>query len=265
MPLLYVTHLHLKGLAPTSISVHLAAVRALHVVEGFKEPEIRTPQVNLALKGMLDAHVTTQRKPIDFNMLTEICDVVSNHSNSSMWLAVLCLAFFAGLRSSEYCDSGDPEFQGPSVGHVQFAKDKVMYFTVKRSKTKAQGFTVPLGCTKEQICPVCSMIQYLASRKHDGSLRRNAPLFLYRGSALRAGQVNQFIKKVVQVLGLDPKDYSTHSIRSGAATTAATVGFKDWELQKLGGWKSQVYKQYIREVDDHITGFTTRLTSQTRK
>ena len=263
VPLLYVTHLHIKGLAPSSIAVHLAAVRSLHILAGYKEPVLRTAQVNLALKGMKDTFVTVQKRPIEYDLLKSMCKVVQCYRNAELWTAVWCLAFFAGLRSSEYTHSGDPEIQGPTIDCVQFSTDlKVMYYTVRRSKTKVQGFTVPVGCTEGSVCPVCTMAVYLASRKKGGTMSRDSPLFMLEGKVLVASAVNSMIQKVVGDLGLDQKHYSTHSLRSGAASTAANVGFQDWELQRLGGWKSQVYKQYIREVDNHVAGFAARLTSR---
>ena len=72
--------------------------------------------------------------------------------------------------------------------------------------------------------------------------------------------VNEKIKQLVANLGMDPRNYSTHSIRSGAASTAAKLGFQDWEIMRLGGWKSATYRSYIRHLDTHVAGFSARLT-----
>ena len=50
---------------------------------------------------------------------------------------------------------------------------------------------------------------------------------------------------MVQLIGLNKKFYSAHSLRSGAATTAACRGVPAWLIQKLGRWRSGCYKIYI--------------------
>lgn len=47
--------------------------------------------------------------------------------------------------------------------------------------------------------------------------------------------------------GLDPALYSGHSFRAGSATTASELSFNDWEMKKLGRWKSQAYNIYLRQ------------------
>ena len=71
--------------------------------------------------------------------------------------------------------------------------------------------------------------------------------------------VNAFISHVVQSVGWDPSQYTAHSLRAGAATTAAKAGFKEWELKKMGGWESQTYVSYIRDNGAHAANFASRL------
>ena len=264
IPLLYVTHLYMKGLAPVTISVHLAAIRALHILAGCKVPVLRTPQVNLALKGMKQHYVVRARHPIDFQLLHRMYVQLLGTKREKLWKAVLCLAFFAGLRSAEYATTGSCKARFPTVGSLKF-KESVppsVQFTVSQSKTCPQGFTVPVGCTGHEVCAYCSLLKYRQYRQDKGSWVVGTPLFRHRGVALSAALVNEKIKALVQALGIDSTGYSSHSLRIGAATTAATSGFADWELQRLGGWKSQCYKQYVRARDSHIAGFAARMTSQ---
>ncbi|XP_064602382.1 uncharacterized protein LOC135468177 [Liolophura sinensis] len=45
---------------------------------------------------------------------------------------------------------------------------------------------------------------------------------------------------------LDTKQYKGHSFRIGAATRAASMGIPETVIRKLGRWKSDALKQYIR-------------------
>jgi integrase len=57
-----------------------------------------------------------------------------------------------------------------------------------------------------------------------------------------------FVKKLkssLQVMGLDPKLYSSHSLRRGGATWAARVGLTGDVIQMLGDWQSDAYLLYL--------------------
>ena len=65
--LLFVTHMHEQKLAPSTINVYLAGVRSLQVKAGYSDPELRTPQVKLALKAIQAvSDPPRQKSPIDF-------------------------------------------------------------------------------------------------------------------------------------------------------------------------------------------------------
>ena len=59
------------------------------------------------------------------------------------------------------------------------------------------------------------------------------------------------LKEWVQGIGLDPQEYSTHSLRRGGASTLSLIGLSDAQIMKNGRWKSaSVMNQYIDwEVD----------------
>ena len=50
----------------------------------------------------------------------------------------------------------------------------------------------------------------------------------------------------IPAIPLPPPLYSSHSLRIGAATEAATVGLPNWLIQQAGRWKSSAYERYIR-------------------
>ena len=45
---------------------------------------------------------------------------------------------------------------------------------------------------------------------------------------------------------------SSHSLRIGAATTAAAAGYPKWMIQKLGRWNSDCSRTYIQIPDSVI-------------
>ncbi len=166
----------------------------------------------------------------------------------------MTLTWFLGLRSAEYATiSGS----GPLVQHIQFGKLhslSYMYFTVTHSKTHA--YQVAIRCARHEVCAVCAMKTYFKIRTCAGTLYPSAPLFVFAsGQVLTKSVLNSFIKNMVSQLGWDPTRFSSHSLHAGVASMAAAAGFSDWEIQSLGGWKSQAYTTYIRNIQPHQISF----------
>ena len=106
------------------------------------------------------------------------------------------------------------------------------------------------------------MVTYLKNRFQSKQYQCNLPLFVYNnGNHVTKSHLNLVIKSLIKQLGLQPDSYSSHSIRSGAASTAAQSGFTDWEIMRVGGWKSATYRDYIRGLDTHVAGFSARMVS----
>ena len=258
--LTYVAYLYKKGLTPNSVNVYLSAVRNLNIVNGFAMSEFRTPRIKLATKAILErSKAPVQKVPLTFDKLMTLWPVIKNCKYALTWKAVISLAFFGGLRCAEYTPSAECPL-GPTVDQVQFSADsKVLLYSVKKFKTKVHGFVCRLGCSKSEICARCNMIQYLFSRNKQAGIQNSDPLFLLDNMPVSSEKVNKFMKSIVKSVGWDVAEYSAHSLRAGAASTAARAGFSDWELKALGGWKSATYMEYIRDNTKHTDKFPRRM------
>ena len=95
-------------------------------------------------------------------------------------------------------------------------------------------------------CPSCGLLL--------GSARSLSwPLVpLGKWSSTNSSLVTDRLQAILLSAGL-PGDFSSHSFRIGAATSAARAGVPDHLIQVLGRWKSDAYKQYIRTPPDLIT------------
>ena len=47
--------------------------------------------------------------------------------------------------------------------------------------------------------------------------------------------------------GIDIERLDTHSLRSGGANQLATAGYSETQIQKMGRWKGDTFREYIRE------------------
>ena len=77
--------------------------------------------------------------------------------------------------------------------------------------------------------------------------RKEAAFFVYQGSTrLSYDTLSKHIKAAAVRLGLNPKFFSTHSLRIGGASALAAAGVPDYIIQTMGRWKSLAFLLYIR-------------------
>ena len=158
-----------------------------------------------------------------------------------LW-AALTTAFFGFLRVSEYTSSHRTKFD-PEItlllADVSVRGD-VVSVTVKASKTDPfrQGMTVRLAANGSFLCPVAAINQFLAVHP-----TRAGPLFTFRNRKyLTPKDVNALLFDTTGGMA----NTTSHSLRIGAASTAAAMGCPKWLIQTLGRWTSDCYRTYLR-------------------
>ena len=115
---------------------------------------------------------------------------------------------------------------------------------LRKSKTDpfGTGTYLYIGPTGTVICPVSALSAYLAIRAPSPG-----PLFIFQdGTPLSRQQLVAHLHSALAGIGVDVANYSGHSFRIGAASTAARAGFSDSFIQTLGRWKSLAFTTYIR-------------------
>ena len=122
-----------------------------------------------------------------------------------------------------------------------------MVIRVPSSKTSISGFSVTVGCSGTEVCAYCSLSLYLRSRKASP----DAPLFLFHNDAPVTHRLLSFrMKQIFEAAGLSADKISLpHSLRAGVATDAAALQLPEPVIKRLGRWKSEAYKLYIRPSD----------------
>jgi integrase len=159
--------------------------------------------------------------------------------------ALLLLGFLGGFRRSELTNL--------EVEDVSFSNSG-MIVRLNRSKTDQQGEgrDVPIPKLDSHLCAVKAVKEWLEASgiSHGAIFREVDRLGIVGASKLTSGMVARTIKKYIKKIGLDPSNYSGHSLRAGLVTSAAIAGAAEWQIRKQTGHKSnEMVSRYIRQSE----------------
>jgi hypothetical protein len=107
-------------------------------------------------------------------------------------------------------------------------------------------------------CPVGLLVRYLGRIQAEDTpkhflfrrvlFRKGLKFIDNNNTALSYSNVRDIVKTKAGQLGLDPKHYSTHSLRAGGSTAAANAGVSDRLFQRHGRWSSIASKDgYVKD------------------
>jgi hypothetical protein len=175
---------------------------------------------------------------------------VNRHNQTMLW-AALTLTSYGFLQGSEVTSPTTKSFD--KYFHfcrrdVAIKRDKTrVSLTIKAAKTDPfrRSTTIPVAATGTSTCPVRAMCKYFSATYHH---RRSQPLFIdHSGHFLTRQKLTSVLRSLLEAAGYrNTHQYSSHSLRIGAATAAAGSGLPTWLIQAAGRWRSDAYKLYIR-------------------
>ncbi|MCY4239859.1 MAG: tyrosine-type recombinase/integrase [Rhodospirillaceae bacterium] len=162
--------------------------------------------------------------------------------------AVLSLGFAAALRRSELCHlrMDDLERKGTDG----------MILHIRKSKTDPQGVGQRVAVMHGRaIKPIGHVERWLsASNISEGfvfqTLLRGG---VASGRPLDPGDVARIVKRHARMIGLDPREYSGHSLRAGFVTCAAAHHARIDKIMEVTRHKNaETLLKYIRDEDSFI-------------
>ncbi|XP_066437473.1 uncharacterized protein [Eleutherodactylus coqui] len=225
---------------------HLAGVAFLLKLHGI-EDVTKDFAIRQILRGWKkDKRRVDARRPITYNLLCKLLDVLEatcvNAEEALLFRAAFMLAFFAALRISELVPASKKKVGGLLFNDVLLLND-TLRVRVSRSKTDiyGRGEWLSIGSLGARWCPVDTVRRYLASRVTSGQFLVHAS-----GLPLTRFQFSSVLRASLREVGLEASEFGTHSFRIGAATTAELGGMNEVEVKRLGRWRSQAYKSYVR-------------------
>ena len=263
-----------QGLAHSTIQTYISGIRQLQIAHGLPEPKLDSmPRLRQVLRGVQLDHskrgkTTHSRLPITPTILKRLKLVWIKDSeripfnNIVLWAACLT-TFFSFCRSGEITTEQENHFDPLlHLSYSDLAVDNpsdpaVISMLIKKSKCDqtGKGAKVYFGKTGDSLCPIAAMEAYLSIRGSNPD-----PLFLWEsGVPLSKPSFVKHVKTALEQAGLPAKDYSGHSFRIGAATTAAVAGLEDSAIWTLGRWESSAFKRYIRLDPTYLASLSSTL------
>ena len=248
---LYLTYLSKKEVKMSTLKRRLVSIGVIHRLKGYYL-DTKHPSIIENIMGIKRRKGSIQKgkKPLLINNLKQIINVIDEDNNEeikkSRDRSILLIGFSGGFRRTELVslDYDDLDFVTEGVK-----------INLKRSKTDQFGE----GSTKaipyfdnSKYCPVLSLKNWIKLTNI-----KSGPLFrrFAKGSKLTLNRLTDqtvalVIKKYLKLAGIENKNYSGHSLRSGFATSAAESGVEERSIMDMTGHKStEMVRRYIKEAN----------------
>ena len=248
---LYLTHLSTKDAKMSTLKRRLVSIGVIHRLKGHYL-DTKHPSIIENIMGIKRRKGSIQKgkKPILINDLREIIKVIDEQDKEPIKKlrdrSIILIGFSGGFRRNEIVSLDYDDLDFVTEG---------LKINLKRSKTDQYGEGSVKGLPyfdSSKYCPVVTIKNWIETSKID-----SGPLFrrFTKGSNLSKNRLTDqsvalIIKNYLQLAGIDSKNYSGHSLRSGFATTAAESGAEERTIMAMTGHKSpEMVRRYIKEAN----------------
>ena len=258
---LYLSFLISKCRTSAPVEEAINALSWVHEVAVVEDPTTH-PLVKQILAGAkrILAHKVSKKEPITAEILNQLVDkfITDDADLLVVRTITICLLGYAGFFRFD-------EIASLKESDVHIYSEHMEVF-VESSKTDQyrEGAWVPIARTRSRVCPVNMMERYchLADIQGDGDKHLFKGLSRTKGGhRLRASgglsytRVRELVLEKIAAIGLDPKQFGLHSLRSGGASAAANAGVPDRWFKRHGRWLSENTKDgYIKDkLEDRLS------------
>ena len=248
---LYLPHLSTKNAKMSTLKRRLVSIGVIHKLKGYYL-DTKHPSIIENIMGIKRRKGSNQKskKPILISSLKEIINVIDNQNKQEIKKCrdrtIILIGFSGGFRRNEIVSLNYDDLDFVPEG---------LKINIRRSKTDqfGEGSVKALPYfDSSQYCPVISLQKWIEISKIN-----SGPLFrrFTKGSNLSENRLTDqtvalLIKEYLMLAGIDSKNYSGHSLRSGFATSAAESGADERSIMAMTGHKTtQMVRRYIKEVN----------------
>ena len=248
---LYLTHLSTKNIKMSTLKRRLVSIGVIHRLKGHYL-DSKHPSIIENIMGIKRRKGSIQigKKPLLINNLKQIINVINQDKNEKINKlrdkSIILIGFSGGFRRNELVSLDYEDLDFVSEG---------LKINLKRSKTDQFGEGLLKGLpyfNNPKYCPVLTLKKWIeVSNINSGPLFRR----FSKGSKLTNNRLTDqtvalLIKKYLKLAGIENKNYSGHSLRSGFATSAAESGAEERNIMAMTGHKSpEMVRRYIKEAN----------------
>ena len=248
---LYLTYLSTKEAKMSTLKRRLVSIGVIHKLKGHYL-DTKHPSIIENIMGIKRRKGSVQKakKPLLINTLKELINVIDQQDKEEVKKlrdrSIILIGFSGGFRRNEIVslDYDDLDFV-PEGLKINLRKSKTDQF--------GEGFTKALPYfNNSQYCPVVSLKKWIEiSKITSGAVfRRFSKGSILSKNRLTDQTVDLLIKEYLKLTGIDSKNYSGHSLRSGFATSAAESGAEERSIMTMTGHKStEMVRRYIKEAN----------------
>ena len=248
---MYLTYLSTKDIKISTLKRRLVSIGVIHKLKGHYL-DTKHPVIIEKIMGIKRRKGSIQngKKPILISYLKKIIDVIDEQKKEEIKKirdrSLILIGFSGGFRRNEIVSLDYDDLDFVSEG---------LKITVKKSKTDQFGKGSIKGLPyfdNQKYCPVVSIKNWInISKINSGSIfRRFSKGSILSKNRLTDQTVALLIKEYLNLAGIDSKNYSGHSLRSGFATSAAESGAEERSIMAMTGHKStEMVRRYIKEAN----------------
>lgn len=241
----YLVDLADKRYKAATIERRLVSIAKAHVTAEHIDIT-KNPLVRETWKGIKRTIGTAQtpKSPVLTRDIKEMINTLPDNLLGIRDRALLLLGFAGGFRRSEIVSL--------DVADLEFRREGLI-INLRRSKTDQIGEGRRIGIPYGSCCDTCPVRSLQAWLEESGITE--GPVFrsVNRHGSLQDGRLSDksvalVVKRYAEAAGLNPDDYSGHSLRAGMATSAAMHGASERQIMKQTGHRSEaMVRRYIRE------------------
>ena len=248
---LYLTYLSTKDVKMSTLKRRLVSIGVIHKLKGHYL-DTKHPSIIKNIMGIKRRKGSIQKgkKPLLINNLKQIINVIDKEKIEEIKKlrdrSIILIGFSGGFRRNEIVSLDYEDLDFVQEG---------LKISIKRSKSDQFGEGSIKGLPyfdNSQYCPVVSIRKWIEISKIN-----SGPLFrrFTKGSKLSDNRLSDqtvalLIKDYLKIAGIESRNYSGHSLRSGFATSAAESGAEERSIMAMTGHKStEMVRRYIKDAN----------------
>ena len=261
---LFCAYLISEGLKSQTIKSYISAIKKILTIDGYEWNQNKVLFQSLTQACHLTNDTVMLHLPISGNLLELILFETQHYFHNQLYLEILYQAIFMmmyyGLMRIGEVVSGTHTLKARNV-NIARNKDKIqiILYTSKThgkeslpqkiviSSLAETPFTGRINYSTRFFCPFSVLRRYFHCR--DGFDYDNEHFFVFKDRLqILPRHVRLTLRQILQLLGLDPLAYNTHSFRIGRSCDMFKSGVDLEYIKAVGRWRSIAVYKYLKQL-----------------